>query len=314
MHDLSDELQSLQVDDASRAARDQALRLERREVSSVRPELMLVLYVAVALLVGGVGLLVKENLHRIGPAALLAGLVAASAVCYLVAEKVRRSGRERSLPLDYVLLLGALLASSAVAYAEVQFHPFGAGWSRHLLLLALWHVLTAYHFSSRLVLAAGLASFAGWLGVEPRLGTLFEPMHPWLRAGPRSLLCAALFWLGTRAHRDGGVRGSFHEVYLQFALHFGFWGALALGGDSGTRWIGAVLLGVLAWRVGRAGIDGRRQSLLLFAVGYATIGLVWLESLLIRDYLVTSWAGMLTVVGAVVLLMRLRARLQESTE
>jgi hypothetical protein len=315
MHDLSGELRALPADASIDAARSRALRLEGRQVFSVRPELLVVLYVAVATLVAGVGLLVKANLDRIGPVALLSGIFAASAICYATGLRSRRAGRERSMGVEYVLLLGALLFSSAVAYAEVQFKVLGAGWSRHLLLLAAWHVVTAYFFQSRLLLAVALTAFAGWLGVEARLGTLADPQYPALRAGPRALLCALVFWLGSRFHlreRSDDDHG-FRDVYRQFAANFGFWGALALGADSSTRWIGAGTLLVLAVLVGRAGLAERRESFLLYAVGYSTIGLVWLESLLLGGFLFTSWIGLFTVIGAVMLLLNLRARLKDST-
>jgi len=313
MHDLSQELTALPPDVAI-DARSQALRLERREVFSIRPELLVALYVAVATLVAGVGLLVKANLDRIGPVALLSGIFAASAICYAIALRARRAKRERSLGMDYVLLLGALLFSSAVAYAEVQFRVLGAGWSRHLLLLAAWHLVTAYLFQSRLVLAVALTAFAGWLGVEARLGTLADPVNPMLGVGPRSLLCALVFWFGSRFHAHGGeAANGFRDVYRQFAANFGFWGALALGADSTTRWIGAAVLLVLAVVVGRVGLSERRESFLLYAVGYSTIGLVWLESMLLGSFLFTSWIGLFTVIGAVMLLLKLRARLKEST-
>jgi len=315
MHDLSEELRALGPDASIDAARSQAIRLEGREVFSIRPELLVALYVAVATLVAGVGLLVKANLDRIGPVALLSGIFAVSAVCYAVVLRAQRAKGERSLGLDYVLLLGALLFSSALAYAEVQFHWLGAGWSRHLLLLAAWHLFTAYLFQSRLVLAVALTAFAGWLGVEAQLGTLSDPRYPLLGAGPRSLICALVFWLGSRFHvherTDDG--NGFRDVYRQFAANFGFWGALALGSDSSTRWIGAGTLLVLAVVVGRAGLAERRESFLLYAVGYSTIGLVWLESLLLGSFLFTSWIGLFTVIGAIMLLLKLRVRLKEST-
>lgn len=320
MHDLSSEIRAIPSGALPDAARLQALRLEGREVFSIRRELLVALYVAVATLIAGVGLLVKENLDHIGPAALLTGIFVASALCYVVALRAQRGGRERSLGLDYVLLLGALLFSAAVGYAEVQFHLFGKGWSRHLLLLAAWHLATAYLFRSRLVLAVALTAFAGWVGVEARLGTMNSPVHPLLGAGPRSLLCALVFWMGSRFHADegahagegAGVGSGFRDVYRQFAANFGFWGALALGADSSTRWIGAVTLLVLAVIVARVGLREKRESFLLYAVGYSTVGLVWLESLLLGSFLLSSWIGLATVVGAVVLLLNLRSRLKAS--
>ena len=314
MHDLTEELRTLPVESLSEAGRRSALGLEQREIFSVRAELLVALYVAVATLVGGIGWLIKDNLDRIGPVALLAGIFAASAICYAIALRARSDGRERSLGEDYLLLLGALLFSTAVGYLEVKFRVFGAGWSRHLLLLALWHLASAYLFRSRLVLAVALTAFAGWLGVEASLGTVFESHYRLLGLGPRALLCALLFWLGgwLHSHETDAGRG-FRDVYRQFAANFGFWGALALGASASTRWMGAVILLGLAVLVGRAGLAEKRQSFLLYAVGYSTIGLIWLEALLVGGYLVTSWLGLLTVIGAVVLLMKLRARLQEST-
>lgn len=312
MHDLADELNALPAAAAMGAVR-QAIVLEERSVISVRRELLVALYLAVAALVAGVGLLVKANLDRIGPAALLAGILAAAALCYFVALRAQRAGRERSLGEDYVLLLGALLFSAAVGYAEVQFHLFGAGWSRHLLLLAAWHLATAYLLRSRLVLSVALTAFAGWLGVEAKLGTLFDAVNPLLGAGPRSLLCALLFYIGSRFHLAERIAGKgFRDVYLQFAANFGFWGALALGAGSSTRWIGAVVLLGLAVVVGSLGLRERRQSFLLYAVGYSTIGLIWLEALLLGGFELASLVGLCTVIGAVVLLLSLRARLKDS--
>jgi apolipoprotein N-acyltransferase len=147
-----------------------------------------------------------------------------------------------------------------------------------------------------------------------RLGTLFEPLHPLLGLGPRSLLCALLFCLGGWLHRaeQANAASGFRDVYRQFAANFGFWGALALGAAADTRWLGALLLVGLAVLVGRAGLLERRQSFLLYAVGYSTIGLIWLESLLLDDWLVMSWLGLLTVVGAIVLLLNLRSRLKQA--
>lgn len=312
MHDLSAQIRLLDTSQAPQAAAA-AMQRETRAVFSVRPELLFALYLAVAALTAGVGLLIKANLDRIGPVALLSGLIIAALLCYAVALRARQTGRERTLGEDYVLLLAALLASAAVGYAEVQFRLFGSGWSRHLLLLAGWHLACAYFFTSRLVLSVALAAFAGWLGAEVRLGTVFDVRSPLLGAGPRCLLAALLFWMSSLAHRDETRRADFRHVYQQFAANFGFWGALALGAQPATRWIGAVVLLALAGIVGRAGWRERRESLLLYAVGYTTIGLVWLEALLLPGEL-ASWMGLATIAGAMALLISLRSRLRTAAE
>ena len=290
------------------------MRLERREIFSVHRELVVMLYAGVATVVAGVGLLVKANLDRIGPLALLSGILLASLLCYAVALRARRQRRERRLGEDYVLLLAALLFSAAIGYAEVKFRLLGNAWSRHLLLLAAWHLGTAYFFRSRLVLSVALTAFATWMGAELQFGALFEFGNRWWGAGPRALVCAIVFYAGSRLHvMEAAEQGAgFRDVYRQFAVNFGFWGALALGADASTRWIGAVTLLGLALASGRVGLTERRESYLVYAVGYSTIGLIWLEALLFRDFGLTSTLGLMTVIGAVVLLFSLRARLKES--
>ncbi len=315
MHDLSAELETLAPDGAPAEARAAAVALERRAIFSVHRELVVMLYAGVATVVAGVGFLVKANLDRIGPMALLSGILLASLLCYAVALRARSQGRERSLGEDYVLLLGALLFSAAIGYAEVKFHLLGDAWSRHLLLLAAWHLATAYFFRSRMVLSVALTSFATWMGAELQFGALFDYGNRWLGAGPRALCCAVVFYAGSRLHvmEDPESGSGFREVYRQFAVNFAFWGALALGGIESTRWIGALVLLGLAYAAGRVGLAERRESYLVYAVGYSTIGLIWLEALLFRDVGLTSTIGLMTVIGAVVLLFSLRARLKEST-
>ena len=223
-----------------------------------------------------------------------------------------RAFKRDQLPPD---LLGALIFSAALGYAEVQFHLLGKTWSRHLLLLAAWHLGTAYFFRSRLVLSVALTAFATWMGTELQFGRLFEYGNRWWGAGPRALVCAVVFYAGSRLHLMEPAKGGagFRDVYRQFAVNFGFWGALSLGADGSTRWIGALTLLGLAFLSGRVGLAEKRESYLVYAVGYSTIGLIWLEALLFGDFGMTSTIGLMTVIGAVVLLFSLRTRLKEST-
>ena len=161
-------------------------------------------------------------------------------------------------------------------------------------------------------MAAGAQDPEGAAIDSPR--RLFEFGNRWWGAGPRALVCAIVFYAGSRLHvMEAAEQGAgFRDVYRQFAVNFGFWGALALGADASTRWIGAVTLLGLAVASGRVGLTERRESYLVYAVGYSTIGLIWLEALLFRDFGLTSTLGLMTVIGAVVLLFSLRARLKES--
>ena len=86
------------------------LRVARGELLSVHGELRALLYAGVLLITGGVGLLVKENLDRIGPVAIAVGigLAAAAALAWVIAKAPPFSwGLVTSphLAFDYILLL-----------------------------------------------------------------------------------------------------------------------------------------------------------------------------------------------------------------
>ena len=76
MHSLAPEILVLRgegVVDA--AALEQPLALEERRVFSLQVELRVALYAGVAAVLAGVGLLIRNNLDRIGPVALLGGIL-----------------------------------------------------------------------------------------------------------------------------------------------------------------------------------------------------------------------------------------------
>jgi len=145
-------------------------RVARRELVSVHGELRFLAYTGVLLVMGGVGLLVKENLERLGPVTIATALALAAAVCFLwvvrrAAPFTRAAAAPAHLAFDYVLLLGALLAAADLAYVEVQFTPLGAAWGWHLLLVSAFYTILAFRYDSRVVFSLALSTFAAWRGV-----------------------------------------------------------------------------------------------------------------------------------------------------
>src|SRR5246127_3275771 len=110
MHSLEAELLELRsagaVDDTGAA---RAIALERRTLFSVFDELRATLYAAVALVITGVGILIKEHLDHIGPLTLIFALALAGAACYVPAIREKSRGNPQSTVTDYLLLLGALI-------------------------------------------------------------------------------------------------------------------------------------------------------------------------------------------------------------
>src|SRR5438105_4617427 len=164
MHTLERELRELHaaglIDEPTTL---RAVALDRGSIFTLFEELRIALYGAVALITTGLGILLKENLERIGPITVICVLALAAAACYACAIRTHLRARTRSIGGDYILLLGTLILSADLSYGEFQFHWLGSNWSRHLLLLAALHAATAYVFDSRLVLSVALTSLAGWL-------------------------------------------------------------------------------------------------------------------------------------------------------
>jgi hypothetical protein len=272
MHTLEPELRALHAagalddDTASRA-----VALDRREIFSVHAELRMLLYGGVLLVTAGVGVLLARRLDRIGPLAIVLALAAAAAACYWIAARRRVAGHELGVAADYVLLLGALLASANLAYAERQFGLLGPLWSWHLLLLAAAHAAAAYLYRSPLLLVASLTALAGWFG----LGTPFHGPALFGRTarelGTSALLCAGFVYLWRALDRHLRPASTFGGVFDQFVVNLAFWGALAW--CTAWPWLlnGLAIVAVLAVVVTRAGLRSGRESLVVYGVVYAAL-------------------------------------------
>ncbi len=256
-------------------------RVARGELVSVRPELRLFLYGGVLAVMGGVGLLVQQNLDRIGPVAIAAGLWIAAAAALLWALRHAPPfswgpAASPHLAFDYILLLGVLLTGAALAYVEVKFTPLGAAWGIHLLVMSLFAAVLAVRGDSRIVAGVALTTFAAWRGVSAspleRGFWTFGEGESWLRinAALTGILFVALGYVLVRSER----KGHFEPV----AAHLGWLlvlGAILSGiGESGAAGT-AFRLGLLVVGAGLAAGAFRFGRFPLFGMGLvaAYIGL-----------------------------------------
>lgn len=262
------------------------LRAARGELVSVHGELRALLYAGVLAITTGVGLLVKENLDRMGPAAIAAalGLAAAAALVWVARVSPPFSWREvpsPNLAFDYVLLLGVLLAAADLAYIEVQFTPLGSNWPWHLLIVALLTGLAAFRFDSRVVFSLALSTFTAWRGVS------VAALDSALWSGSQSALrwnaigCGVLFAVLGFALKRMDRKAHFEPV----AVHLG-WLLILVGLASGWGddkvWI-FYTLGLLACgaALAVAAYHCRRFSLFAFGViaGYCALSRLVAEAI-----------------------------------
>jgi hypothetical protein len=281
------------------ARTDALIVRERREVFSVYPELRIAGWLGATLLAAAAGVLLKDNLERIGPLALAIGIAIAALACYAWTWWRRK---QASVVDDYVLLLGALLVSADVAFIESQFHVFGDAWKRHLLLLAVLHALGAYAYGSRILLSLAITSLGGYLGFDKERG--FED------AALPAFELAALLIAWRAVDRAARPRTTFSRTFEHFAANAALIGGLSLMDDyelAGGLLTIAVAVAVIAW-----GFRTRHEPFVLYAFVYGVIAADWL--ILERvDGNATAVAAVLLVsmIAAVAGLLFLHARFKE---
>jgi hypothetical protein len=284
------EIQSLraQLGDARTNA---LLARERRETFSLHPELRITAWAGAMLLATAAGILLKNNLERIGPIALASIIGVAALACYVWSWRAAQPrNRATAQPItDYILLLGALLVSADVGYLESQFHLL----DRHsLLLLAVVHAAGAYAYGSRLVLSLSIAALAGWMGAEER----------------RSLdlfLTSALVIGWREIHRRLGGTLEFLRVFEHFAANLALWGALLLLDKQRTFDAGCILTIVLAAGVIWWGRVQRSEPFVLYGFVYAVIAADALILRRLHETTAIAFTLLVSMIVAVAVLVRL---------
>jgi hypothetical protein len=207
------------------------LPVARGERLSVHAELRTLLYLGVLLITAGAGVLVQQNLDRIGPLAVAIGLGVGAALCLAFVVRVGPpfgAGEVASpnLAFDYVLLLGVLLAAADLAYVEAQFTTLGPRWPLHFLLVAAFAGALAFRYDSRALFSLALGSLAAWRGVA----ISFEAVRLALPGGAPEVLRANALGLGAVFVLAGVAlaRGRLKPHFEGVATHLGT--LLVLGG------------------------------------------------------------------------------------
>jgi hypothetical protein len=312
VHTLEPEIRTLHAEGTiDPAAASRALARDRGEVFSLHQELRATLYAGVLLVMAGVGMILARNLERIGPLAILLAIALAAAGCAVPGIRARLAGRALTVAGEYLLLLGVLLASADLGYAERQFTLLGPLWSWHLLLLAIVHAGVAYAFASPLVLAASLTALAGWFGVGSGLGDVLQVAYSSPALGSRALACAALIAAWRVADRRARPDSRFSGVFDHFAANLAFWGAIAWCLEWPWLAAGVPLLAAFAWASIRRGLGTGREAFLVYGIVYAAIGTCAVVVPRIHETTPLLGFVLLVVCAAAAALWQLRRRLRD---
>jgi len=288
----------------------------RGELVPIRAELKTLLYAGVLVAVAGVGKFVKDYHDRLGPVVIASALGAAALAC--LAYAFRRSPEfswgatvSPHLAADYVLVLGALLVASDLAYVERQFRVLGNRWPYHFLVVAVVYFLLAYRFDSRAVLSLAVSAFATWRGASVTM--TFEGHE---RAGfgvlrVNALATGALFvaagFLSVRSRR----KPHFEKVYVTAGLLLFFGGILSgVMQPSSSSWLlWEMVLGILGTAV--LAIAWRLRRPLDFAIALAALwlGVLRLTGEVLKQEPLYLAAAVWSIV-AILVLIRATRRIQ----
>ena len=228
-------------------------RAARGELVSVRAALRAALYLGVLLLVSGAGILLKENVERIGPSAIAGavGLAAGLSLAWVWRRSAPPSRGETPSThpaFDYVLLLGALLVAADLAWVESQTKLLGPSWPLHLLVVALFYGALAYRFDSRMLLSLALASFAAWRGVSLSVAHASLGDGDVTRLRAEALATGALFTAVGIVSARAGKKAHFEDVWVNAGVLLVFGGLLSgvFAGRPWAPWLGALLVAAAA--------------------------------------------------------------------
>jgi hypothetical protein len=276
------------------ARTDVLIARERREIFSVHPELRIAGWLGATLLAAAAGVMLKNNLDRIGPLALAVMIGVAAAACYAWAWWHR--GRA-SVADDSILLVGALLVSADVAFIEAQFHIFGEAWTRHFLLLAVLHGVGAYAFRSRVLLSLSITALASYIGYGRQSDGAEFAGRAFLTSG------ALLAW---RAVDWRVWQTTFTRAFEHFAANIALIGGLAL-----IEWhavVGGLVTIAIASFVIWWGFRMRHEPFVLYGFVYGVIGVDALLIDLADNMTASIFIVVVSMIAAVVGLLALHKR------
>jgi hypothetical protein len=296
------------------AAAPRLQRMAAGQLVSLHSTLRAFLYLGVLAFTTGIGMLLAQNLDRLGPMAIALGLavVALAALAWMWRMAPPFSWQEVPAPnlaFDYVLLLAILVGAADLGYCDQVFPSWAGQEPHHLLLVSALSALAAVRFDSRLALSCALTSFAGWRGVSLARATTAV----WSAQGDlrwNALGCGVFFVLLGLGFSRSGRKPHFEPVcaHLGWLLVLG-----ALGSGLADRgWALALFLVGAALAAGS--FFARRFPLFAYGVVAAYIALLRLVGQEVQSFQLGCVLVGGSAVGVILFLLMAYRRLKGGEE
>ena len=249
---------------------------QKLEIFSLHTELRLLIYLAVSLFCGGVGLFIANNIDTIGHAAVLSILFLCILACYYFSYKnaAKFSWNKtdfENVIYEYVVLTAVILSSIFIGYLQFQFSAFGQNYSVATLLPTAVAFATAYYFDNKNVLSIAITGLIATIGlsVNPRNvleGDIFA--SEFLSISGIILAVILLGW-GIYSEKRS-LKSHFSPLYYQFSLHL--MGIVGIANMTENFWpLYAILLGIYFYYIIKIAMKTRSLFLFIFSIFYSYI-------------------------------------------
>ncbi|MFD1469029.1 DUF2157 domain-containing protein [Hymenobacter caeli] len=218
---------------------------ERQRPFSLHYELRALLYLGITLLSGGLGVLIYQNIERIGHGVVVAGIAALMAACLAYAARHRPAftwgvAPSPGLLPEYLLLLGCLLFLVLEGYLQAQYQLFGTRFGLAAALPTALFFGIAYGFDHRGVLSMAVTALASWVGVSIAPLAAYAQNDYATLSGPAAVLGLGLGGLGLWSDLTN------HKRHFAFA-YLSLGGNLALVALTAALFLGPAQTGVPRW-------------------------------------------------------------------
>ncbi len=256
---------------------------EKHKPVSLFVFLRTLLYVSISAFVGGVGVLIYQDIDTIGHSVLIGLIALATAGSFFYVFKngagYRPEKVEQSAPyFDVVLLLGCLLFLALEGYLQYQYELFGTRYGLAVIIPAIYFFFLAYRFDHQGVLSLAITALASWVGLTATPSKLLVEND---FSDPEVIRNAIIFGvallLGSWLLKRQGIKAHFTYTYILLAGTLYLLACLG-GMFNQERWELAfgLLLGIGCWYFYKNALEEKSLIFLLLSTIFAYIGITYL--------------------------------------
>ena len=249
---------------------------QKLEIFSLHTELRLLIYFAVSLFCGGIGLFIANNIDTIGHTAVLSIFFLCILACYYFSYKnaPRFSWNKTdfvNVIYEYLVLTAVILSSIFIGYLQFQFSAFGQNYSVATLLPTVVAFATAYYFDNKNVLSIAITGLIATIGLSINPRNLLEGAvfaSEFLSVSGVVLAVILLGW-GIYSVKKR-LKSHFSPLYFQFSLHL--MGIIGIANMNENYWpLYMMLLGIYFYYIIRISMQTRSLFLFVFSIFYSYI-------------------------------------------